>query len=148
MRPYGTIHPGVNGTHCNNQYPQMEPSNNTCLWGITAFSLTVRQSQRNNPILHVNGTKKHLANKTNKRCTLRSQPIIQIQFIITKQYQKCNQTISQSLVIFMHNQYHKVCTTFLNIITGQIQSGYWNSPQPPVSPLSAKAGDYPYLNRR
>ena len=46
MGPYGTIHPGVNGTHCKNQYPQMEPSNITCLWGITAFS-KLKQQQCN-----------------------------------------------------------------------------------------------------
>ena len=47
MGPYGTIQPGVNGTRCNNQYQQMELSNNTFLWDIH-----------------------HLANGTNKRCNI------------------------------------------------------------------------------
>ena len=50
MGPYGTIHPGVNGTHCQTNNNTMEQSNNTCLWGITAFSLTVIQQQ------NINGT--------------------------------------------------------------------------------------------
>ena len=50
MGPYGTIHPGVNGTHCQTNNNTMEQSNNTCQWGITTFSLTIIQQQ------NINGT--------------------------------------------------------------------------------------------
>ena len=130
MGPYGTVQWNtqhcVNGTRCNNH-----------------------NNKWNHPLSHVYGTSQHLAIQTHKRYNTYFTINHSDSTSHNKQYQKCYQITSQSLLIVMHNlKSYKHAQHIITPNIGTIHLGYWNHPQPPVSPLSAHAGEYPYLNRR
>ena len=134
----------------------LEQSNNTCLWGITAFSLT--DIQHNTSMEPSNNTCQWGITAFSKLKQQQCNPSVHSKSFRFKQ---------SSSITFSHaiKRYHKQlsgsCITTVNKYAQQshitIQSsywnnpqlpGYWNRPQPPASLFLAYASDYPYLNRR